>query len=49
MYQCSSGGHTSLQQWFQEVLQAIWEAAHHITGVTVFWEEERQLKVRILL
>lgn len=40
---------TSLQQRVQEVLQAVGEVAHHITGVAVLWEEEGQLKVRILL
>lgn len=40
---------TSLQQRFQEVLQTVGEAAHHVAGVSVFWEEERQLEVRVLL
>lgn len=40
---------TSLQQRFQEVLQAIGETAHHVARVSVFRQEERQLEVRVLL
>lgn len=40
---------TSQKQGLQEVLQAVREAPHHITGVAVFREEEGQLEVGVLL
>lgn len=40
---------TSLQQWVQEILESVGEAAHHVTGVAVLREEEGELEVGILL
>ena len=40
---------TSLAEWVEEVCESAGHAADDVAGVTVLWEQEGQLEVRLLL